>query len=110
MWVSWKDGGITFYKGRDAFVRWYREFQARSQSLADQSAKAVVEYALPRGIDYLFVDKQNYGWLCTTGLEAVFENDGYLVARVLRRKGSRQTSDATLLKVAMRARLNGWPT
>jgi hypothetical protein len=82
MWVCYKDGGIDFYKGRDSFVRWYREFQAREQALAAQSPEAVMEYALSRRIDYIFVDKQNYEWLAAAGLETVFENRSYLVIKV----------------------------
>jgi hypothetical protein len=82
MWVCFKDGGISFYKGRDSFIRWYREYKAREEAIATRDPAEVIDYAFSRQIDYLFVDKQNYGWMECPGPESVFENKNYRVCKI----------------------------
>jgi hypothetical protein len=82
MWVCAKDGGMSFYKGRDTFVRWYNEYAVREQAVTSQNPQAVLDYAASRDIDFIFIDRQNYAWLSDAELEPVYENASYLVARV----------------------------
>lgn len=84
MWVCEKDGGISFYKGRDIFVRWYREFQAKEQILKERNLQGLKDYISSRKTDYLFIDKNNYNWIPTSGIknsEIVFENSSYTVLK-----------------------------
>ncbi len=82
MWVCAKDGGMSFYKGRDTFVRWYNEYAAREQAVTSQNPQAVLDYAASRDIDFIFIDRQNYAWLSDAEFDPVYENASYLVARV----------------------------
>jgi hypothetical protein len=86
MWVTFKDGGFSFYKGRDEFVRWYAEYHAKVEALASLDLEAVLAYSRSRRIDSLMVEKKSFPWMVRPGLrgtELVFENPSYAIIDVL---------------------------
>jgi hypothetical protein len=92
MWVCFKDGGISFYKGRDSFVRWYLEHKAREEAIATRDPAKVIDFATSRGVDYLFVDRKNYRWMDRPGPECVFENESFRVCKIGEGRGAILTS------------------
>lgn len=80
MWVCYKDGGMSFYKGRSKFIQWHKEYNERESVLLKKDPNVLLNYARGKRIDYIFYEKNSFPWLDNNKI--TFNNSNYSIIKV----------------------------